>query len=361
MTDTQSIEPTVDEFAERLFASALGMVEMLSIHLGDQLGWYDALAAAPSTATQLATSTSTHERYAREWLEQQAVCGILVTDPSSPANDRVYALTAAARESLTDASSLAYLAPVARAFSAAAVQMPSLLEAYRNGGGVSWDQLGDDMRTAQAAMNRPWFEQQLGSGLAGVPEVHDLLDRPGARIADVGFGFGWSTIALAKAYPQARLEGFDVDAPSVEAARRNAVDAGVDDRVTFHLAGGDSMEAEGPFDAVFAFECIHDMPQPVGVLAAMRSAVKPGGLVVVMDEGVAADFTAPGDDLERVMYGFSLFVCLPDGMSSQPSVGTGTVMRPSTLEGYARDAGFSGLEVLPIEDFAFFRFYRLLH
>ena len=93
----------------------------------------------------------------------------------------------------------------------------------------------------------------------------------------------------------------------------------------------------------------------------MRSAVKPSGAVVVMDEAVAAEFTAPGDDLERIMYGFSLFVCLPDGMSSQPSVGTGTVMRPSTLEGYARDAGFDRLEVLPVEDFAFFRFYRLHH
>jgi hypothetical protein len=103
------------------------------------------------------------------------------------------------------------------------------------------------------------------------------------------------------------------------------------------------------------------MPQPVDVLAAMRSAVKPDGAVVVMDEAVAPEFTAPGDELERVMYGFSLLVCLPDGMSSQPSVGTGTVMRPSTLEGYAREAGFSGVDILPIEDFAFFRFYRLRH
>ena len=359
MTDTQSTEPTVDEFAERIFASALGTVEIFSIHLGDQLGWYDALAASPSTASQLAAATSTHQRYAREWLEQQAVCGILVTDPKAAADERVYALTAAARESFTDRSSLAYLAPLARAFLAAAAQMPALLSAYRNGGGVSWDQLGDGMRTAQAAMNRPWFEQQLGPALAGVAEVHEKLSQPGARIADVGFGFGWSTIALAKAYPDARLDGFDVDAPSVEAARRNAAEAGVDDRVAFHLAGGDSMEAQGPFDAAFAFECIHDMPQPVGVLAAMRSAVKPDGLVVVMDEGVASEFTAPGDDLERVMYGFSLLVCLPDGMSSEPSVGTGTVMRPSTFEGYAREAGFSGVDVLPIEDFAFFRFYRL--
>jgi SAM-dependent methyltransferase len=362
-TDSADADPdaSVDEFAGRIFASALGAVEIMSIYLGDRLGWYTALAASPSTAKQLAAATSTHERYAREWLEQQAVYGILVTDPSASADDRVYALTSASRETLTDPASLAYLAPLGRAFGAAAAQLPSLLAAYRGGGGVSWDQLGDDMRSAQADLNRPWFEQQLGSALAGVSEVHDVLSRPGARIADVGFGFGWSTIALAKAYPHARLDGFDVDAPSVEAARRNAAEAGVADRVTFHLAAGASMSEHGPFDAAFAFECIHDMPQPVGVLDAMRSAVRPDGLVVVMDEAVAPEFTAPGDDLERVMYGFSLLVCLPDGMSSQPSVGTGTVMRPSTLEGYAREAGFSGLDVLPIEDFGFFRFYRLRH
>jgi SAM-dependent methyltransferase len=116
---------------------------------------------------------------------------------------------------------------------------------------------------------------------------------------------------------------------------------------------------EGQFDVAFAFECVHDMPRPVEVLAAARRALAPGGFMVVMDEAVAEEFAPPGDELERVMYGFSLFVCLPDGMSGADSVGTGTVMRPSTLRRYAEDAGFTGFEVLPIEDFGFWRFYRL--
>jgi SAM-dependent methyltransferase len=216
------------------------------------------------------------------------------------------------------------------------------------------------MRTAQADMNRPMFLQMLGEAVGGVPELHDALSRPEARVADIGCGFGWSTIGLARAYPQARFVGVDVDAPSVEAARRNAVEAGVADRVAFEHADAGTLSALGPFDAAFAFECVHDMPQPAAVLAAMRSAVAPGAPVVVMDEGVAHEFTAPGDDVERFMYGFSMFVCLPDGMSSKPSVGTGTVMRPSTLASYAQQAGFAGIEVLPIEDFGVFRFYRLV-
>ncbi|HEY7043977.1 MAG TPA: class I SAM-dependent methyltransferase [Nocardioidaceae bacterium] len=353
-------EPIADAFAERVFASALGAVELFSVYVGDRLGWYRSLAdEGPATYAELAARTSTDERYTQEWLEQQAVYGILETDPSVAADERRYGMNEAVTEVLTDETSQAYLAPISRAFAAVGKQLPALLDAYRSGGGVSWDDLGDDAREAQAAMNRPWFEQQLGGALSGVPEVHEILSRDDARILDVGAGGGWSSIALAKAYPNARVDGIDVDAPSVEMATQNAADAGLSDRVSFGLGDAGSLGDSAAYDAAFAFECVHDMPRPVEVLAAVRGAVKPDGAVIVMDEAVADEFTAPGDDVERLMYGFSVFVCLPDGMSSQPSVGTGTVMRRSTLERYADEAGYAGVDVLPIEDFAFFRFYRL--
>ena len=91
----------------------------------------------------------------------------------------------------------------------------------------------------------------------------------------------------------------------------------------------------------------------------MRKLVKDDGHVVVMDERVSEKFSGPGDEVERVMYGFSLFICLPDGMSNSPSAATGTVMRPDTLRDYARSAGFSDIEILPI-DTDFWRFYRLV-
>lgn len=123
---------------------------------------------------------------------------------------------------------------------------------------------------------------------------------------------------------------------------------------------GDAAElTPGTVDVAFAFECVHDMPRPVEVLAAVRQALVPGGPLVVMDEAVAETFAPDGDELERVMYGYSLLVCLPDGLSHPPSVGTDTVMRPSILAGYAASAGFSRCEVLPIEDFGFWRFYLL--
>jgi hypothetical protein len=130
--------------------------------------------------------------------------------------------------------------------------------------------------------------------------------------------------------------------------------------VRFHCTDAADLP-QATYDAAFAFECVHDMPQPVQVLAATRRAVVPGAPVIIMDEAVGETFQAPGDDLERLMYGFSLLICLPDGMAHQPSAGTGTVMRPDTLRRYAQDAGFSDVSILPIEDFGFWRFYRLDH
>lgn len=355
------------QFAERVFGSALGAFETLSISLGDRLGWYRALAEyGPLSSSELARRTATDERYTREWLEQQAVSGILTVDETDAdvadvaASDRHFALPAAHAEVLTDEMSLDYLAPVARMIAASAAQLPQLADAYRTGGGVSWQQLGDDAHESQGDVNRPWFEKRLAPALASVHSLHQVLSRPGAHIADIGCGHGWSTLALARAYPDARVEGFDVDAPSIEAARRHAAEAGLGEHVRFHVVGGEELEAEGRFDAAFVFEALHDMPYPVDVLAAIRRAVRDDGEVVIMDEAVAERFAPDGDDVERLMYGYSILGCLPDSLSSPGSVGTGTVMRQSTLERYAREAGFTGIEELPIEGFAFFRFTRLV-
>ncbi|HEX2805183.1 MAG TPA: hypothetical protein VHN80_03325 [Kineosporiaceae bacterium] len=77
-----------------------------------------------------------------------------------------------------------------------------------------------------------------------------------------------------------------------------------------------------------------------------------------MDERVPEEFGGASEDVaERLMYGFSLMICLPDGMSHQSSAGTGTVMRPSTLRRYPIEAGFCEIETLPIEN-DLWRFYR---
>ncbi|MGH3811652.1 MAG: class I SAM-dependent methyltransferase, partial [Pseudonocardiaceae bacterium] len=189
-------------------------------------------------------------------------------------------------------------------------------------------------------------------------DLHARLSRDGARVADVGCGLGWSAIAIARAYPGVTVDGFDLDAPSIEAARRNADEAGVADRVHFAVTDAGSTGSDRRYDAVFAFECLHDLPDPVGVLAAMHRLAGDDGIVIVMDERAEDRFTAPGSEVERMLYGYSLICCLPDGMSQQPSAATGTVLRADTLTDYATRAGFSQVEALPLEH-DFFRFYRL--
>jgi 2-polyprenyl-3-methyl-5-hydroxy-6-metoxy-1,4-benzoquinol methylase len=165
---------------------------------------------------------------------------------------------------------------------------------------------------------------------------------------------------MARGYPKARVDGFDLDAPSIEQAQANAQRNGVFERVRFQALDAGDAELAGRYDLVTAFECVHDMSDPVGVLSTMRRLADEHGAVLVVDERVGETFTTKGNEVEWMMYGFSILHCLPVGMADATAVGTGTVMRAETLQHYATSAGFRGIEVLPVDNF-FFRFYRLNH
>jgi len=350
-----------DALGERLFEAGRAVLDVYCVHIGDRLGLYRALADRGAlTAGELAEAAGVHPRYAREWLEQQAVTGILEVDAADadPA-ERRYTLPTGHAEALVDRDSLAYAAPLARAAVAVGRPLPALIEAFRSGGGVPWTDYGADGREAQADMNRVEFIHRLGGEwLPSIADVHERLQRPGARIADFACGGGWSSIAMARAYPAARVDGFDADAASIELALAAAQAEGLGDRVRFHVgdvAGGE--QASGGYDLVTVFEAIHDMAHPVEALRAMRALAAPDGAVLVMDERTNDRLTI-GDPIEQYLYGASVLVCLPTGMSEADSAATGTVMRPDTFRGYARAAGFEDVEVLPIEH-QLFRFYRL--
>jgi 2-polyprenyl-3-methyl-5-hydroxy-6-metoxy-1,4-benzoquinol methylase len=209
-------------------------------------------------------------------------------------------------------------------------------------------------------MNRPHYMQFMGTEwLPKIPDVHGrLMADPPARVADIGCGAGWSSIAIAKAYPKVRVDGFDLDETAIEMARRHASENGVADRVQFHVQDAADAALSGRYDLVTAFECVHDLGRPVEALKTMRRLVADGGAVIVMDERVGESFAAPADELERFFYAASVLLCLHNGLADGPA-GTGTVMRPATLSRYAREAGFRDVEVLPIEH-DFWRFYRLV-
>ena len=360
-TDDQATqEARRDELAGRLVGAVLASLDLQAVYLGDRLGLYRALEdGGPATPPELAERAGIHPRYAREWLEHQAVGSILdVDDPAAAVDTRRYTLPAAHAAVLTDPESLALVAPLARFVVGTAKTMPKLLDAYRTGDGVDWADYGPDVVEAQEGINRPQFHHLVGEWIDAVPDIAERLRSGRGRVADVACGTGWSSIAIARHFPGVEVDGIDIDEGSIARAKAHAAEAGVDGRVSFLFADAANASGEGRYDLVTIFEALHDMARPAEVLAATRRLLAPGGAVLIGDERVAERFTVPGDETERMFYGYSVVACLANGLVDTPSVGTGTVLRPSAVQAMAHEAGFGGFTVLPT-DHPSFRFYRL--
>jgi SAM-dependent methyltransferase len=351
-----------DALVGKLFEAALGGVDLVCTYIGDRLGLYRALAErGPLTSSELAEAAGIHERYAREWLEQQAMTGILeVDDPDAPDLERRYVLPDGHGEVLLDETSMNFMAPMAQLFVACFRPVDQLLEAFRTGGGVPYADYGADLHEGQARFSRVLFDNLLAAEwLPAIPDVHERLQAdPPARVADVACGLGRSSLAIARAYPKVRVDGIDLDGASIERARELLPGSGVEERVEFHHRDAADPGLAGRYDLVTIFEALHDMSRPVEALVAARGLLAAGGSVIVGDERTADRFSLDAGDVERLYYGFSVLHCLPVGMVGDDPAGTGTVMRPDTVRRYAEEAGFTRFEVLPIEN-EFWRFYRL--
>jgi SAM-dependent methyltransferase len=355
-----------DALTGRLFDAAIGMLDVLSVYVGDRLGLYRVLAERSSlTARQLAAATGTDERYIREWLEQQAATGILEAEEISAANGaaaeaRRFGLPAGHAEVLTDQESLNCLTGLLRQVVGVSGPLPAVLDAYRTGAGVPEADFGPDTREGSAQMHSPLLLSLLGQHwLPSVPEIHDRLRAdPPARVLDVGCGDGWSSIAIARAYPKTIVHGFDTDEASIAEARANAAAAGLTGRVSFALRDAAHPCLDECFDLVTVFETVHRLGRPALALAQMRELLTENGLVLVAGARVAETFTAPGDAVERLSYGLSALHTLPASRSDSDEAATGAVMRPSTLRRYARRAGFAAVEIAPIQH-DLWRFYVL--
>ena len=352
MTVTTPIH-TADALSERVFAAVVETMNLGSIHIGRELGLYAALRDCGAQGpAELARRTGTDERYVREWLEHQAVAGILVHD------DGAFELPAGHAEALLDHESPYSVGPFAQMAVGTIEPVQHVIEAFRSGGGVDYDHFVNG-RLGQAEAHRPMFVHELGSSwIPALPGVDHAFREHGGRVADIACGSGWSSISIARAYPKVRVDGFDFDRPSIELAQANLRGSGVESQVRFHCENGARAHAPEGYDLVTIFEALHDMANPVEVLANARELLAPGGVVLVMDEKAAHEFHAPADELEQLYYGFSVLFCLPVSRSEDPSAATGTAMRPHTMQGYSEAAGYAGFEILPIEN-DLFRFYLL--
>jgi SAM-dependent methyltransferase len=365
-------ETGIDEaragFAGRLLSAVTASFDLAGIYLGDRLGWYRSLVEdGPATPPELARRTGTDARYAREWLEHQAASGILLVDrttidPSDPDLAR-FELPEAHREVLADPESVWFGAATAQGLVGAMAALQWLIEPYRAGNGMPFEAFGPDMREGEARSTRPIYRTLLANWLRAIPAVDERLRGPDARVADLGCGYGESSLALARAYPSVAVEGIDLDRESIDAANALLSDArrsepDVAARVSFARRDAADPALEGRFDVVTMFEMFHDLAQPVAVLRTTRSLLSVGGLVLIADEVTSEAFEGPANEVDRRHYGWSMTHCLAAARTHPTSAATGTMLRPSKVRSYAAEAGFGNVEIASAGDDVF-RIYVL--
>jgi SAM-dependent methyltransferase len=333
-------EDTVRAFGERLMADSVASVTALLAALGDRHGLFTALAGGPTTPAEMAGSAGIDERYAREWLAAMTAAGYVTHDPGS---DR---FTLPAEHAAVLASDLTPVGGGLQWMLGVAPALDAISEAFRTGKGVPADRYGPDLWAAMERLGTPMYSGALVQAwLPELPRLRDALDR-GANVADIGCGSGRALITLAQAYPHGRYTGFDVYPTQVERARINAERAGVADRVRFEVR--DAVEGlPSRYDAVLAFDVVHDAADPVGLLRSAREALTDGGAITDRGTMVILEISS-GDSLEAnthpigaLYYGVSLLYCLSTSLAAGgPGLGSLGLSHRRLTE-LAREAGFS--------------------
>lgn len=345
-----------EAFAERIIHDVNSAFSSLNLYIGYRLGLFDALTeSGPITVEKLARNTKYAERYLLEWLSSMAAGNYIDYDPKS----KQFSLSPEHSMCLANQDSAAYTLPFVAWIPSVARVLPGLMNSFRNGGGVPYDEYGDDARVDGIGVaNRPLFvNEYVSKWIPTMPDIEERLMN-GARVADIGCGIGWSSIILARGFPNIQIDALDGDKASIIEARRIARENGVEDRVTFHASMMEESNLQGPYALVTAFEVVHDMPYPVKGLSRMHEIVADDGAVLLAEEAVGDTLEENQNFLGHLMYNFSTLHCLPQSMAFADSAGIGTVMGPSKVRRYAEDAGFSKVDILPIEN-PLWRFYRL--
>ena len=301
--------------------------------LGDRLGLYRHLAAAdrPLTSAELATAAGCAERYVREWLNGQAASGYVTYV------DGRYALSEEQATAFTDESSPACVIGGFQAMLAATRAVDRLSVAFRTGEGLGWHEHHDDLFCGTERFFRPGYIANLTtSWIPALEGVEDKLHRV-AKVADVGCGHGASTIIMAHAFPNSTFVGFDYHAPSIDAARKAAAEAGVDDRVSFEVAPAKEYPGTG-YDLVGFFDCLHDMGDPTGAARHVLASLAPDGTWLIV-EPFASDATAENlNPIGRLFYSASTLICTPASLSQE----TGTALGAQAGETRLRDVVTAG-------------------
>jgi SAM-dependent methyltransferase len=330
-------ESRVEAFVGRIVDELGAAVNVPLAVIGARLGLYAAMAdGAPTTPAGLAARTGTHERYVREWLAAQAAGDYVEYDPATG----TYALPPEHAAVLADEQSPVYQGGMFQTASAVIFAQDEVAERFRTGDGLGWHEHHHDLFHGTDAVfglaYRAYLVQEWIPALDGV----EAKLRAGARVADVGCGYGTATVLLAQAYPESEFVGFDNHPESIERARANAVAAGVDDRVRFELASATGFPGDG-YDLIACFDALHDLGDPAACAAHVRSALAPGGTWVIVEPQAGDSVEENLHPLGRLRYAISTLVCTPGSLSQPGRAGLGTLAGEARLTEAIRAGGFT--------------------
>ncbi len=304
--------------------------------VGDRLGLYKAVARyGPLDSQKLASITGTHERYVRDWLVNQAAGGYIMYDPE----ENQYSMTPEQTALMADEDSPFYVAGGFQLFSALIKAEGRVLHNIRSGDGMYWTEHDPGLFEGTERFFRPGYEQNLvKSWIPALKGVEAKLIS-GARVADVGCGHGASTIILAKAYPKSRFWGFDFHNASIARARLAAEEAGVADRITFEVSGATEFPRKD-YSLIAFFDCLHDLPDPVGAIRRSHSALAPDGTVLIVEPMATEDVAGNLNPVGRIYSAASVFVCMPNAIAGG-GIPLGTLASEKSLREVVNKGGLS--------------------
>ncbi len=328
----------VEERLGALFGKAEGALTCALGVLGDRLGLYRALAElGPSTSRELAEKTALHERWVREWLQQQAAAGLIDHD------DGRFGLSPEAEHILAREDSAFFGAGIFGNVVGLLGTLEGLEESFRTGIGAPYDSLGKDVAIGIERTLAPFFRSRL------VPEVLPLLDgvvarlESGARVADVGCGAGVALVEMARAFPRSEFHGYDNSRMALARAEMHRSEAAVGN-LTFHETTHERLPEDGSFDFITTFDCIHDMTHPTQAILAIRRSLRADGTWFVADIHGHPTFAENLDSqpLSALLYGFSVVCCMRAALSVPGGEGLGTLgFTESVARRMSEEAGFT--------------------
>jgi len=331
---TQPDETKLHEFMGRAVSDMGAAMHAALIVIGDKLGLYTAMAGAGGlTSAELAEKTKTSERYVREWLNANAASGYVRYD----AGTQRYELPTEQAFALTTLD----LPGAFHVISACFKDEPKITQAFRTGEGVGWHEHDANLFFGTERFFRPNYANNLMS--AWLPALDGVVEKlkAGGSVADVGCGHGASTLLMARAFPKSRFYGFDYHSGSIEYARHLAGRDGLLDQITFEVASSKSYPANGGYDLVTFFDCLHDMGDPTGAAAHVHSTLKPDGTWMIVEPFANDRAEDNHNPIGRIFYSASTMICTPASLAQEVGAALGAQAGEERIRKVVTSAGFT--------------------